>query len=117
MDTAIKNGDFETNQNGLPMAVSGVQELLQQAMFRLTVKKGSFFYDQQLGSRLYTLKGSYGSREDLSQNAMRMVREALKPMSRVTPLGVGASLTGPDQLTLTVALLADQKQTELEVLL
>ena len=31
-------------------------------MFRLTVKKGSFFYDQQLGSRLYTLKGSYGSR-------------------------------------------------------
>ena len=38
-------------------------------------------------------------------------------MSRVTPLGVRASLTGPDQLTLTVALLADQKQTELEVLL
>ena len=54
MDTAIKDGDFQTNGSGLPVRISGVRELLQRAVFRLTVKKGSFFYDQQLGSRLYT---------------------------------------------------------------
>ena len=79
--------------------------------------KGSFFYDQQLGSRLYTLKGSYGNREALSETAMQMVREALKPMAEVTPLGVRAGMTGPDQLSLTVSLLADRKQMELEVLI
>ena len=87
------------------------------AVFRLTVKRGSFFYDQQLGSRLYTLKGSYGNREMLSENAMQMVREALKPMAEVTPLGVRASMTGSDRLSLTVSLLADRKQMELEVLI
>ena len=87
MDTAIKDGDFQTNGSGLPVRISGAQELLQRVMFRLTVKKGSFFYDQQLGSRLYTLKGSYGNREALSETAMQMVREALKPMAEVTPLG------------------------------
>ena len=70
MDTAIKDGDFQTNGSGLPVRISGAQELLQRVMFRLTVKKGSFFYDQQLGSRLYTLKGSYGNREALSETAM-----------------------------------------------
>ncbi len=117
MDTAIKDGDFQTNTCGLPVKISGAQELLQRAMFRLVIRKGSFFYDQQLGSRLYTLKGSYGSRETLSESAMQMVREALSPMTEVTPLRVQASMTGPDQLSLTVALLADQKQTELEVLI
>ena len=109
MDTAIKDGDFQTNGSGLPVRISGARELLQRAVFRLTVKKGSFFYDQQLGSRLYTLKGSYGNREALS--------EALKPMAEVTPLGVRAGMTGPDQLSLTVSLLADRKQMELEVLI
>ena len=117
MDTAIKDGDFQTNGSGLPVRISGAQELLQRVMFRLTVKKGSFFYDQQLGSRLYTLKGSYGNREALSETAMQMVREALKPMAEVTPLGVRAGMTGADQLSLTVSLLADRKQMELEVLI
>ena len=116
-DTAIKDGDFQTNGSGLPVRISGARELLQRAVFRLTVKKGSFFYDQQLGSRLYTLKGSYGNREALSETAMQMVREALKPMAEVTPLGVRAGMTGPDQLSLTVSLLADRKQMELEVLI
>ena len=114
MDTAIKDGDFQTNGSGLPVRISGARELLQRAVFRL---KGSFFYDQQLGSRLYTLKGSYGNREALSETAMQMVREALKPMAEVTPLGVRAGMTGPDQLSLTVSLLADRKQMELEVLI
>jgi len=35
----------------------------------------------------------------------------------VTPLGVRAGMTGPDQLSLTVSLLADRKQMELEVLI
>ena len=100
MDTAIKDGDFQTNGSGLPVQISGARELLQRAVFRLTVKRGS-----------------YGNREMLSENAMQMVREALKPMAEVTPLGVRASMTGSDRLSLTVSLLADRKQMELEVLI
>lgn len=117
MDTAIKDGDFLTDEKGLPVQISGAQELLQRAMFRLTVKQGSFLYDQRLGSRLYTLKGAYGSGETLSENAMQMVREALAPLPQITPLRVRASMTGTDRLSLTVDLLADRQQTELEVLL
>ncbi|MFQ9873062.1 MAG: hypothetical protein ACLRVT_08795 [Oscillospiraceae bacterium] len=108
MDTAIKNGDFETNHNGLPIAISGVQELLQRAMFRLTVKKGSFFYDQQLEPVVY-LKGSYGNREALSETAMQMVRS----------LAHGGDLWGcgrPGRLFLN-GLRRTGKQMELEVLL
>ena len=36
MDTAIKDGDFQTNGSGLPVRISGVRELLQRAVFRLT---------------------------------------------------------------------------------
>ena len=116
MDTAIKDGDFQTNGSGLPVRISGAQELLQRVMFRLTVKKEAFM-TSSWGSRLYTLKGSYGNREALSETAMQMVREALKPMAEVTPLGVRAGMTGPDQLSLTVSPLADRKQMELEVLI
>ena len=43
MDTAIKDRDFQTNGSGLPVRISGVRELLQRAVFRLTVKREASF--------------------------------------------------------------------------
>ena len=50
MDTANKDGDFQTNGSGLPVRHSGAQELLQRVLFRHTVKKGRFINDQHVGS-------------------------------------------------------------------
>ena len=117
MDTAIANGDFKTDAKGLPVTVEGAEELLQRAMFRLTVPQGSFLYDGQLGSRLHTLKETYERPAALGETALQMAREALEPMEQVTVQSVQVERTGPDGLLLGISLLADRQQTELEVLL
>ena len=55
MDNKITDGDTELNKKGLPMEITGIDECIQQAFIRLTVKKGSFPYNRDLGSRLHTL--------------------------------------------------------------
>lgn len=50
MDTAIKDGDFQTNGSGLPVRISGAQELLQRVMFRLTVKREASFMTSSWGA-------------------------------------------------------------------
>ena len=74
MDTAICSGDFLLDGRGRPVVISGMQEILQRALIRLTVQKGSFIYDPELGSRLFTLKSTSG---DLQKQATNLVREAL----------------------------------------
>ena len=74
MDTAISNGDFICDSKGIPVELTGYDELLQRVLIRLTVKKGSFIYDTSLGSRLYTLKSTDGN---LKERALSLVREAL----------------------------------------
>lgn len=81
MDTAITNGDWAVNANGIPVVVSGLQEQLQRAFIRLKVKEGSFAYDSSLGSRLYTLKPNDG---DLNTKAHSLVQEAIKDMPQTT---------------------------------
>ncbi len=55
MDNKINNGDTELNNKGLPTELYGLEECIQQAFIRITVKKGSFPYNRELGSRLHTL--------------------------------------------------------------
>ena len=55
MDNKITDGDTELNKKGLPMEITGIDECIQQAFIRLTVKKGNFPYNRELGSRLHTL--------------------------------------------------------------
>ena len=80
MDTAISNGDFICDSKGIPVELTGYDELLQRVLIRLTVKKGSFIYDTSLGSRLYTLKSTDGN---LKERALSLVREALVDISEV----------------------------------
>ena len=54
MDTALAGGDFSLGANGLPRKISGEEELLQRAAFRLRVPLGRFAFQPTLGSRLYT---------------------------------------------------------------
>lgn len=102
MDTAIANGDWAVNANGIPIAVSGLQEQLQRAFIRLSVKQGSFAYDPLFGSHLYTLKPTDSN---LNERALSMAQEALKDMPQVTVQSAVCSILLSGGMTITLSLL------------
>ena len=51
----LYRGDHLRNARGFPQKIEGGAEAIQQAMIRLSVPKGSFTLDEELGSRLHTL--------------------------------------------------------------
>lgn len=81
MDTALNNGDFYTNDRRQLVTLYDNDELLQRALIRLCVKKGSFIYDKKLGSRLYTLTHKT---KDIKSKVLSYAKEALLDMDNVT---------------------------------
>lgn len=81
MDLALFNGDFLCDSRGFPIEISGTDELLQQAILRLSIKKGSFAYDRNLGSKLYKLNPL---EENLKSKAASLIKEALNDMENVS---------------------------------
>lgn len=116
MDTALNNGDFLLSSNGHPVVIADVEELLQRALIRLCVKKGSFIYDRNLGSELYKLRAYYSNGETLKEMAKRKVIEALKPIWQLSVENVEISRTnGTERLLLNISLKANDKFANLEV--
>ena len=114
MDTAISNGDFMLDSNGIPISIYGIQEILQRALIRLTVRKGSFIYDTNLGSDLYKLKKT--SSTNIKSRALSMVKEALKPMSNVLVDDVSTEfINSSENLKLNVVLRVNNNKKEMEV--
>lgn len=81
MEISIKNGDFETDAAGLPLAVSGQGELLQRAWLRLQTPQGSFCYQPEFGSRFQSLDFDEA---DLAGKAFDTALEALYPLPQVS---------------------------------
>ena len=75
MDTLIRGGDFFTGENGLPVVITGDEELLQQALIYLSVPKGAFVHDSSLGSRFQELIPA--PQEVMDSTALMFAREAL----------------------------------------
>ncbi len=65
MDNLLKQGDLVSDQNGGVVTVTGLAELIQCALLRLTMKQGSFPYQPQLGSTLSSLDGNRLDRQYL----------------------------------------------------
>jgi len=86
MDIKIKDRDFDRNAQGLPYSVVGDEELIQRAMIRLTVKKGNFVFDKELGCELFKVRGSG---DKMNQDALRMIKEALYEMPEVEAVSAG----------------------------
>ena len=61
MDLVLYHGDHRRDERGYPQQAEGTAEKIQQAIIRLTVPKGRFALDPELGSRLYEL--GTGNRE------------------------------------------------------
>lgn len=116
MDTALNNGDFLLTSNGHPVQICDIEELLQRALIRLCVKKGSFIYDRNLGSELYKLRAYYSDGNTLREMAKRKVVEAIKPIEQLSVENVTISQSGgSDRLLLNIDLKADDKFANLEV--
>ena len=112
MDLLIQEADIALDARGRPTEISGVDELLQRALIRLIVKKGTFAYDSGLGSRLYTLRAGG---QDVRGEAEAMVREALAEMSELTVEGVETEAAGSDRLSIRVRLAVNGSDREWEV--
>ena len=93
MDMKLYAGDFVPAGTDF-VTVSGREELLQRALIRLSVRKGSFPLLPELGSELYKLRTK--EKTDLTARARTFANAALLPMG----LEVESVLASGDALSL-----------------
>ena len=99
MERKLVNGDYTPDGNGGLTVLSGTEELLQRALFRLTARRGAFPFLPELGSQLYRLP-----REKPSARQALAIQYAAQALEEETELTVtGAALKDrSDGLELTV---------------
>ena len=115
MDTAISNGDFLLDSRNRPIKISGLGELLQRVLIRLSVKKGSFIYDKNLGSRLYTLNSQVNN---VQSKALSLVCEALNDMTEVVVKSVLAEfIDDGEKLQLDVLLSVNGNEEDVVIII
>ncbi|MBQ4100142.1 MAG: hypothetical protein IJC83_01200 [Oscillospiraceae bacterium] len=98
------NTNFEKNAK--------VSAILECALNRLRVKKGSYVLDQSLGSELYKLTGIKGG--GLFSRALTYVKEALLHIEEITVLDVLVNPKG-DVLNLTIYMEIEDVKTSVTV--
>lgn len=81
MDTKLGPEGFALNRRSRPRQIEGLEELAQRILIRLTVPRGNFTPNPQLGSRLHQLPR--GTPEEMSQWARYAIEEAIYPMMGV----------------------------------
>lgn len=102
MDTWLYRGDHKRDQRGFPQKVWGAAEKIQQAMIRLSVKKGDFALDKELGSKLYTLVQV--PKEQREELALEYAREAVLPINDVEVVSVVCKDTDVEQIVLEIVI-------------
>lgn len=113
MDTLLVNGDHGLDSRGLPAVVTGDRELIQRALVRLSVRKGSLGGAPTLGSELHRLRGARA--EHLDRLALSYVQEALAAMAGVTVESVAVRREDRDEMAVEVAVGIGANHYRLEV--
>lgn len=102
MDTWLYRGDHKKNEQGFVEKISGGMEKIQRAIIRLSVPKGSFALDEELGSKLSMLGKVPGNqREEL---ALEYAREAILPVEGVEVTSVQCRQADFEKLVLEMTL-------------
>lgn len=83
MDLVLYHGDHKRDERGYPQRAEGTAEKIQQAIIRLTVPKGRFGLDPELGSRLYELGAENREPSRLQELALEYAQEALLELKEV----------------------------------
>lgn len=55
MDIKLKDGDILSQPNGYYTYISGIEDALQKVSLAVKIPKGSFIYNKELGSGLYSI--------------------------------------------------------------
>lgn len=102
MSLKLVNRDYASDGNGGVAVARDGDELLGEALFRLTARRGSFPFLQSLGSRMHLLRRERPSEWD--SLALQYAVEALEDMEGVQVTGAAVRRDG-DGLLVTVELL------------
>lgn len=108
MALILRAGDYAPDEKGGFQSAQGAQELLERALWKLTVRRGSFPFLPELGSRLHllgrapagereALAGQYVAEaladEDVTVDAVSLTQEGDRGMLTVRLLWHGEALT------------------------
>lgn len=102
MGLLLKNRDYVADGDGGVETAGGEDELLNEALFRLTARRESFPFLPGLGSRMYCLRGEKASA--WQSLARQYAAEALSELTDVTVTDAAVAQEG-DSLTVEVYLL------------
>lgn len=92
MELQLKDRDYVPNGAGGVVGLTGAEEVLARTLFRLAVRRGSFPFLLELGSRLYLLRGAKPAQwESL---ARQYAAEALAGETELTVTGVRVRAEG-----------------------
>ncbi|MBD5134193.1 MAG: hypothetical protein HDT38_06970 [Clostridiales bacterium] len=89
MSLLLKDRDYAADGNGGVAVVRDGEELIGEALFRLTARRGSFPFLPELGSRMYQLRREKPSAWD--SLARQFAVEALADLEDVTVTGARVS--------------------------
>ena len=100
MALLLKDRGYALNEAGELRSVTGAEELLNEVLFRLTARRGSFPFLPELGSRMYLLRGE--KPRQWESLALQYAAEALSGLE-VAVTGVAVTWEG-DRIRLAFAL-------------
>ena len=113
MELKIRNGDYIPDGIGGEKRAAGTEELLARALFRLSVRRGSFPFLPELGSELHRLGRERPSARLAA--AKQYVAAALAEEPALTVEEVELTECGDALMALRVLLRADGERAALEV--
>lgn len=114
MDTLLKDGQHLKNLQGYPVKITGRQRLAQSAFIRLTVPKGSFLYDKELGSRFFQLRAST-NKDQLNRTALSYAQEAVFPIKQAKVDWAECSFSALDTVNIRVGITIEKENFVMEV--
>jgi len=101
MGLKLENGRYVCDDTGNPISLTGTDDLIERAIFRLKCRKGKFPLDRELGSNLYLLPTEKKNNREAA--ALSYVTDALSDMEELTVTGISAEET-EDKLNITVSI-------------
>ena len=108
----IIDGDYAIDNLGRFIVSSGIDEIIERALIRLKVKKGSFIYDKELGSELYLVDLNTADEDML----IAIISEALYPIEELEVTGVERLINKVDNtLVLTIYLKINNENAIIEL--
>lgn len=94
------SGDFIFGPSRDLLGVTGTELVNQRILIRCGIPRGSFLYDETLGSRLQEISRQPSERQ--LREAPTLVQEALEPMDDIRVTSINVEITEDNRLFLDV---------------